>query len=157
MKKLLALSAIFVSLTALSQNAVTEGDPRADKNLNTPIPAAATVIVRQQMGSGTPGFTGLEPATHVGEGIYHAPQYMAAYPTAGVLWARVIDVECAKQADVFICDGYNWSPALGRGEYLFIRPTAKAPAAVVEKVVPVMVPGPVREVYIEVPVKKKKE
>lgn len=153
MKKLLALSAIFVSVAALSQNAVTEGTPRADKNLNTPIPAGATVIVRQQLGSGTPGFTSLEPATHVGEGIYHAPQYMAAYPTAGVLWARVIDVECVMSKETYVCDGYNWAPALGRGEYLFIRPMLKAPPIVVEKTV--IVPGPERIILKEVPVKPK--
>jgi hypothetical protein len=55
-----------------------------------------------------------------------------------------------------VCDGYNWLPAMGRGEYLYIRPYVKvaAPAVTVEKIVPVIVE---RKVFIEVPVKKKKE
>lgn len=158
MKNLL-IALMLAPLAAFAQNAVTEGAPREDKTVNAPLPAGATVIVRQQLGSGTPGFTGFEPATSMGEGIYHAPQYLPAYPTASALWPRVVDVECVKSPNgTFLCDGYNWLPAMGRGEYLYIRPFVKVkPAPVIyteEKIVPVIVE---RKVFIEVPVKKKKE
>lgn len=158
MKNLLA-TLLLVPVLALAQNAVTEGAPRDDRTVNTPIPAGATVVVRQQLGSGTPGFTGFEPATHMGEGIYHAPQYMPTYPTASPLWPRVVEVECIKTPNgTFLCDGYNWLPAMGRGEYLYIRPHVKTPAPVVEKIVEKIVPVIVeRKVFIEVPVKKKSE
>jgi hypothetical protein len=52
---------------------------------------------------------------------------------------------------------------MGRGEYLFITPKIVEPAkpVIVTNTVTVVkevnVPGPVREVFVEVPVKKKKE
>jgi hypothetical protein len=155
MKKLLITMLMLPVMAFANSNAVTEGASRADKGVNTPIPAGSTVIMRQQLGSGTPGFVSFEPATHLGEGIYHAPQYLPAYPTAATLWPRVLDVNCTKERNAFVCDGYNWMPAMGRGEYLFIRPTAKAAPAVVERLV--VVPGPVREVLVEVPAKPKKQ
>lgn len=156
MKKLIVALLLAPALAAANTNAETTDGPRADRSANTPIPAGATVILRQQLGSGTPGFIGFEPATHLGEGIYHAPQYMPMYPTAAVLWPRVVDVECEKTERAFVCDGYNWLPAFGRGEYLYIRPTMKAPPVVVEKTVPVPVIVE-RKVLVEVPVKKKSE
>jgi hypothetical protein len=156
MKNLL-IALLLAPLAALAQNAVTEGAPRSDNTVNAPIPAGAAVIVRQQHGSGTPGFGGFEPATAMGEGIYHAPQYLPAFPTASTLWPRVIDVECVRAPDgKFVCDGYSWVPALGRGEYLYIRPFVKTPVAPVEKIVEKIVPVPAPyPVYVEV--KKKKE
>lgn len=154
MKKLALIALLFASAGSFAQNAVTEGAVVSDKLLNAPIPANSTVVFRQALGSGTLGFTSVEPATHMGEGIYHAPQYMPTYPTAGVIWPRVVDVECEKSpTGTFVCGGYNWSPAMGRGEYLYIRPYVKAKAApvVVEKLVPVPTPYPV---YVEKKPKK---
>jgi hypothetical protein len=163
MKNLL-VTLLLVPLAAFANtNAETTGAERADRTVNTPIPAGSTVVLRHQLGSGTPGFTGFEPATHMGEGIYHAPQYMPSYPTAAALWPRVVEVECERTPNgAFSCNGYDWLPALGRGEYLYIRPMVKvvAPPVVVEKIVRVPVPTPViveRKVFIEVPVKKKGE
>jgi len=157
MKKL-ALAALLLApvLALANSNAQTTDAPRSDRTVNTPIPAGAVVVVRHQLGSGTPGFIGLEPATHLGQGIYHAPQYMPQYPTAAVLWPRVIDVECQEEGKRFVCDGYNWIPALGRGEYLYIRPVVVAPVepVIVEKQVPVIIE---RKILVEVPVKKKGE
>lgn len=155
MKNLLIVL-LLAPLMALAQNASTEGAARVDKNVNAPIPADAVVLVRQQLGSGTPGFTSFEPATSMGEGIYHAPQYLSAYPTAGTLWPRVIDVQCDKTVKGYVCDGYNWLPAMGRGEYLYIRPSLRPVPRIVEKLVPtpVIVEKPY-PVYVEI--KKKKE
>ena len=162
MKKLSVALLLAPLLAIANTNAVTEDKPRADRTVNTPIPAGATVVMRHQLGSGTPGFVGFEPATHLGEGIYHAPQYMPMYPTAAVLWPRVIEVECEREGGRFVCGGYDWLPALGRGEYLYIRPTVKEPVAptVVEKIVPVPVVKEriiERRVYVEVENKKKGE
>jgi hypothetical protein len=150
MKKLL-LTMLLVPVMALAQNAETEGAVRSENTVNVPVPAGSTVVMRQQLGSGTPGFINLEPATALGDGIYHAPQYLPSNPTAATLWPRVIDVECAKtKMNSYVCDGYNWSPAMGRGEYLYIRPHTKEADAVV--IVEKPVPFPV---YVEK--KKKKE
>jgi hypothetical protein len=78
---------------------------------------------------------------------------MPNYPTAAPIWPRVIEVPCTKTDTVLKCDGYTWQPKLGRGEYLFITPIiTKEPEAVVKTVV---IPG--KTVYVEVPVKPKKQ
>ena len=96
-------------------------------------------IEKRVMGSGAqniwaaPNISRFENAKVVGNyGVYHAPQYMPGYPTASTIWARVIDVQCSGVR----CSGYNWSPEMGRGEYLFFRPLAVAPIPVAERVVP---------------------
>ena len=154
MKKFIALLLVIPSLALAN-------DVRPDRELNVPIPAGSVVIIRSQLGSGTPGVRGLEQASHMGEGIYHAPQYLAHYPTAGVIWPRVIDVQCEVSKNAFVCDDYAWLPGVGRGEYLFIRPHVKAQVVekVIEKIVEkvVLVPGPERIVLVEVPAKKKGE
>lgn len=84
-------------------------------------------IERQHLGSGEPGQAGFENATPVSDDVYHAPQYMPGYPTARSVWARVIEVPCDRGADGRLqCKGYQWSPALGRGEYLFFKPVVLA-------------------------------
>jgi len=74
-------------------------------------------------GSGTPGNTLPENALEVFNGVLHAPQYMPGYPTAATIWPRVIEVPCTKDTVGDLkCAGYQWTPNLGRGEYLFIAP-----------------------------------
>ena len=155
MKKLIT-ALLLVPVLAVADPVLNAGEvpasmARVDVDKNAVIPAGAAVILRTQLGSGTPGFTGLEPAVHMGEGVYHAPQYMAAFPTASTLFPRVVDVMCQKSGVVFVCDGYNWTPALGRGEYLFFRPKLAPPPVVVTKEVPVPAPYPV---YVEKKIKK---
>lgn len=117
--------------------------------------AQSVNVSREPLGSGQPGATGFENATRWDNDIFHAPQYLPGYPTAAVIYPRVVDVECVRAASGLNCKGYNWLPELGRGEYLMIRPVVKeAPNPVVTVKV---VPGPVREVFVEVPAKKKKE
>ena len=61
--------------------------------------------------------------TYPGSGLYSVPSYMPGYPTAGVIYPRVIDIKCIEAASGKVdCDGYNWSPSMGRGEYLLVHP-----------------------------------
>jgi len=115
-------------------------------------------VGRNELGSGTPGVTGFELAGKWDNNIFHAPQYMPGFPTAATLYPRVIDVECTKVATGLNCKGYNWMPEMGRGEYLMIRPVLAPEPKVVTVIKNVPVPVTVtKEVFIEVPVKKKKE
>lgn len=114
-------------------------------------------VNRQELGSGTPGTTGSEQATRWSNDIYHAPQYMPGYPTAAVLYPRVVDVECVKSTSGLNCKGYNWYPELGRGEYLMIRPVVRVEQAPKVITNTVTVPGPERIIIKEVPEKKKAE
>lgn len=116
--------------------------------------AGAEEISIQSMpyGSGTPGQVVNEPAVPVslGEGIYHAPGYMPGYPTAGVIYPRIVDVKCTKVDGNLNCDGYNWLPEMGRGEYLLFRPhLVEAPVAQED-------PAPLEPqvIYRDVPVKE---
>lgn len=132
------------------------------------VSAAEVNIDKTAMGSGAPGQTfsnvGVENAKPVNHSpsVLHAPQYLPFYPTAAVIWPRVIEVPCIKAADGALqCEEYHWSPSMGRAEYLFFTPVVKepAPSAVVREVVKetVVVPGPERIILKEVPVKPKKE
>lgn len=97
-----------------------------------PTAATAVEIERTFLGSGEPEQRGFENATAVINDSYHAPQYMPGYPTAATLWARTIEVPCTRSVEGRLqCKGYQWSPAMGRAEYLYFRPvlTAMAPAA----------------------------
>lgn len=141
MKKLFIMAALAVSTTAFA----------AEVNIN-----------RTGFGTGTPAFSfgnsGLENAKVVNHdvSVLHAPQYMPYYPTAAVIWPRVVEVPCTKAADgKLTCDKYEWTPAMGRAEYLFITPVVKVePKPVIVKE---LVPGPTVTVYKEVPVKPKNE
>ena len=106
-------------------------------------------IHRVENGSGQPNATGIENADQWEQDIYHAPQYMPGYPTAATLWPHIIDVPCANTAGKIICNGYNWTPDMGRTEYLLIRPVISEP------VKPIVVTNTVtiiKEVKIPVPV-----
>lgn len=85
-------------------------------------------VHRVENGSGQPNATGIENAEKWDQGVYHAPQYMPGYPTAATLWPRVVDVPCTKVGDKVICNGYSWTPDMGRGEYLMIHPMIAEPA-----------------------------
>lgn len=116
-------------------------------------PGAATAadsvaVGNSVLGSGTPGAAGSTEATPVMDGMYHAPQYMPGSPTAATIYPRVVDVNCTKVGGMVKCDGYDWSPDMGRAEYLMIRPKmAPAPKVVYKPVI----------IYKEVPVKKVNE
>lgn len=77
-------------------------------------------IQRNVLGSGIQNASiTADVATQVGDyGVYHAPQYMPGFPTAATIWPRVVEVKCQND----LCEGYENTPALGRGEYLFFKP-----------------------------------
>lgn len=83
-------------------------------------------IARLPMGSGAPGQPGFENADMVENNIYHAPQYLPGHPTARTIWARVVYVSCRRVSEAVECDGYHWSPAMGRAEYLYFTPVFSA-------------------------------
>jgi hypothetical protein len=90
----------------------------------------SVVIKNRPFGSGTPGVDGVTETQPVGDNLYHVPQALPGVPTAATLYPRVVDVECVKaKTGTVVCDGYNWLPSLGRGEYILIRPVIKEPAA----------------------------
>ena len=85
------------------------------------------------------------------EPYYSVPQYLPYYPTAAVIWPRVVEVPCEQGADgKMICEGYNWTPAMGRAEYLFIMPKLKKAPTVTNTIIN-------NTVIKEVPVKKGNE
>lgn len=117
MKKLILLASLMVSSAVFAQTVSI---------LNTPL------------GSGTPGNPGknaYETALPSGDGYLHVPQYLAAFPTAATIWPRVVEVPCTKADDAIKCQGYMWTPKMGRGEYLFIKPTFAEPVAPVAPII----------------------
>lgn len=148
------MRALLLALTLpLLAHAADERRPDHTANAS-PLPTTV-VIARHQLGSGTPGLIGLERATHMGDGIYHAPQYLPLYPTASVTWPRVIDVMCEPSNGLLVCDDYAWALGTGRPEYVFFRPRLRPAPQVIERVV--TVPGPERTILVEVPRKPKGE
>lgn len=86
------------------------------------VAAQSVNVQRNDFGSGTPGATGFESAIKWDNDLYYAPQYLPGYPTAATIWPRAVDVECKRVGSMLNCKGYNWTPEMGRGEYLMIRP-----------------------------------
>lgn len=86
-----------------------------------------TTIATSEAGSGTPGSVATPALPILANDIYHAPQYLPFYPTAATIWPRVVEVDCESTVSGLKCDGYNWAPRMGRGEYLFFTPRLKAP------------------------------
>lgn len=87
-----------------------------------PPPAPTLRIERMNMGSGLQNAPGIDKAEPVGDlGVWHVPQYMPGYPTAATIWPRVVIIQCATD----VCSGYEVTPELGRGEYLFFVPARK--------------------------------
>lgn len=148
MNKMLAIAALLLASVAQAQQ-----DPTYQNNANR----SDVGIERTTLGSGTPGVYGYERALPILENnIFHAPQYMAAFPTAATIWPRVVEVPCTKTGNALKCEGYDWQPKMGRGEYLFFKPVVRVvePPVVVTNTV-------VREVPVivlkEVPAKPKRE
>ena len=82
----------------------------------------APEIQREPLGSGEPGTTGYEAAVLVFDNVWHVPQYLPGSPTAASIWPRAIPVRCTPDGTRLLCEGYEWTPALGRGEYLYFIP-----------------------------------
>lgn len=92
---------------------------------------ASVDVEKRALGAGKPAAfltLGSDRAVYIDDGYYFAPQYMPMYPTAGVIWPRIVAVDCDVVGNGLACDGYEWLPKLGRGEYLFVIPQLrKAP------------------------------
>jgi hypothetical protein len=142
-----------ILILALASSAVlAQGVPNSNNLGDITLP-----VIRNQLGTGTPAPTitvGVENARYVDDGYYHVPQDMPYYPTAAVIWPRVVELECEKIHGNLVCEGYHWLPKLGRGEYLFVVPKLKEVAKTVIVHTP---PPPPIVIYKEVPVKKKPE
>jgi hypothetical protein len=95
-------------------------------------------IQRNILGSGIQNTSvTADVATQVGDyGVYHVPQYMPGFPTAATIWPRVVEVKCQNDR----CEGYENTPALGRGEYLFFKPVNTVATVSLPLVAPVAVP-----------------
>ena len=127
---------------------------------------AAPEVENLPLGSGEParGLTGgSTPALTLPDRLIHVPGYMPGYPTAATIWPRVVQVNGRYTPDgKFVCDGYEITPELGRGEYVFVQCNPEVPVTppqpavntVIHDVVIKEVPVPFR---VEVPVKKGKE
>jgi hypothetical protein len=115
MKKLFAL------LTVLAASAV-----QAQEGLNTLNDEAQSASVKIRavpLGSGTPSIGALNAGSYtnarsLGNGLYQVPGYMPGYPTAATIFPRVVQVRCGADG----CEGYTITPAIGRGEYVFVQP-----------------------------------
>lgn len=105
---------------------------------------ADITIQRNLLGSGIQNAAiTADVATQVGDyGVYHVPQYMPGYPTAATIWPRVVEVKCQNNA----CEGYQNTPALGRGEYLFFKPVNTVAAVSIPIVEQVILEQPPREI-----------
>jgi hypothetical protein len=126
MKKIISV----LALALIAGSAFAADDPIID-------------VGRHSLGSGTPGLLGIEAISRWSndEPIYHGPQYLAGYPTAATIWPRVVDVTCSRVSGKLSCDGYDWQPRMGRGEYLFVRPhlaVAPEPKVIIKEVVKVV-------------------
>ena len=91
------------------------------RNAGTALAVPPVSIERKLFGSGQPHAPGYENAVLVVNDVYHAPQYLPGYPTSATIWPRVVVIQCANE----LCSGYEVTPELGRGEYLFFRPARK--------------------------------
>lgn len=126
-------------------------------NTNESVVNETTIVTRKQLGTGSPAQTltvGNQNANYVADGYYHVPQDLPYYPTAGIIWPRIVELECEKVKGELVCEGYHWQPKLGRGEYLFVVPRLKVIAPPV--IAPLVIAPPVI-IYKEVPYKKKAE
>ena len=103
-------------------------------------------VERITFGSGTPATAatvGTETAEIVVDGLYHVPNYLPGFPTAATIWPRELPIECEANAvnGAMSCTGYRVLPAVGRGEYLFIRPVMKpVPPPLTPVVAPAVAP-----------------
>lgn len=125
----------------------------AGDQLNAPVIQPTNVTVQNEtLGTGAPESLDVNTLGYaLPDGVYHVPQYMPGSPTAATIYPRVVDVRCLRNEDGSLqCEGYHWTPDMGRAEYLLIHPVLVSGPKTIIKEVPVIV-------LKEVPVKKKNE
>lgn len=122
---MLCASAAMAQVTSLSSLNDQSGVVPSVKIRNVPLGSGIPNALVQNDTFGT--------ATSLGNGVYQVPGYLPYYPTAATIWPRVVQVRCNAGGE---CDGYSITPALGRGEYLYVQPvmvpTVQVPAAKAE-------------------------
>lgn len=123
MRKLLALAMVTAAFSA------------------APVFAADLTIQPHVAGSGVPGTTVPTKANpELPYGVFYAPQYLPNHPTAATIWPRVVEVDCMRDTGGnFRCEGYNWTPDMGRAEYLWVKPKFV-------ETVPVVIPRTVKKI-----------
>jgi hypothetical protein len=130
-KSILTIALVSIACNVAAQTALVRANDSID-------------IERVPFGSGTPavGMTaGTAEALHVADGQYHAPNYLPGFPTAATIWPREVSVECTSDTvGKLTCGGYGLHPGMGRGEYIFVRPTIRAVPPPVEKQPPMPEP-----------------
>lgn len=105
-----------------------------------PTAAPRVFVQRLPLGSGTPAAgpsLGHERARPVADASLHVPNALPGHPTAATLWPREVEVACDVDTQGrWLCDGYDVHPALGRGEYVYVRPVRREPEPVVNVTCP---------------------
>lgn len=107
--------------------------------------APAVFIKNEQLGSGGPlpsVTVGSEQAIYWGDGMYYVPGYYPGYPTAGVMWPRMVEVPCTKNQDGSLsCHGYSVlaQQAGNRGEFILFKPVIQKPVVAAAPVAPVTI------------------
>jgi len=106
-------------------------------------------VLRVPLGSGTPAngpTTGTQEARWVADGDFHVPNHLPGHPTAASIWPREVEISCVQDvaSGALVCDGYDVHPALGRGEYIYVRPVLRPPVAEPQ-------PAPITEVIVVTP------
>jgi hypothetical protein len=102
-------------------------------------PYGVVTFENMQMGTGQPSnnTSGSTIGMYWGNGLFFVPGYLPGYPTAGVLWVRVINVNCQKVVGGLSCDGsaLHSQQINNRGEYILYRPVIKNTPVVVKTVI----------------------
>lgn len=129
MKKLLAILLIGWAGIATAQQLTS----LSDLNVQT-VPVPSVDVARVPTGSGSPLVLTSKPQSQtydtaypVAQNLYQVPGFMPYFPSAGTIWPRVVRVHCRTAND---CDGYNITPSLGRGEYIYVQPVIDEPVLV---------------------------
>lgn len=105
----------------------------------------AVFIQNEQLGSGAPlpsVTVGSELASYWGDGLYYVPGYYPGYPTAGVMWPRMVEVPCTKNQDGSLsCHGYSIlaQQAGNRGEFILFKPVIQQPVVAAAPAAPVTI------------------
>lgn len=124
MKKMLGLAiGLLCACSAWAQAA----PPVSEQN------APSVFIQNVQMGTGVPTPSvaiGSEKASYWGDGLYYVPGYYPGYPTAQVLWPRMVEVPCTKNPNgSILCQGFSiLSQQVGyRGDFILFKPVFHSP------------------------------
>jgi hypothetical protein len=93
-------------------------------------------VEHHALGSGDPSAAGYEHGYAMPDNLVHVPGYLPGYPTAAIVWPRIVDVACRDDGGKVLCNGYNINQyTAGRGEYLFSNPVMVPPVSAIAPVI----------------------